>query len=218
MNNQMRYTLRFNLGMTQAEPECVANLVIHDSSWTWVCTSFGYPWPKLNLSVYLIWLFITQAEPECVAHLVIHDLSWTWVCSSFGYSWPKLNLSVYLPNDVHTQGQLESGITKWGTHSGSAWVMNNQMSYTLRFSLGHEPEWVPHLVIHDSSWTWVCTSFDYSWPKLNLSVYLIWLFMTQAEPECVPHLIITKWGTHSGSAWVMNNQMRYTLRFSLGHE
>jgi hypothetical protein len=159
MNNQMSYTLRFSL-------------VIHDPSWTWVCTSFGYSWLKLNLSVYLIWLFMTQAEPECVAHLVIHE--------------------------VHTQVQLESWITKWATHSGSAWVMNNQMSYKLMFSLRAEPECVAHLVIHDSSWTWVRSSFGYSCPKLNLSVYLIWLFMTQAEPECVAH--------------------SYTLRFSLSHE
>jgi hypothetical protein len=146
-----------------------------------------------------------QAEPECVAHLIIHASSWTWVCSSFGYSWL-----------LHTQVQLESWITKWATHSGSAWGMNNKMGYTLRFSL--------------SNWTWVRSSFGYSWLKLNLSVYLIWLFMTQAEPECVPHMVIhdsswtwvctslTKWATHSGSAWVMNNQMSYTLRFSLNHE
>jgi hypothetical protein len=44
--------------MTQAEPECVAHLVIQEL--------------KLNLSVYLIWLFMPQAEPEGVAHLVIH--------------------------------------------------------------------------------------------------------------------------------------------------
>jgi hypothetical protein len=145
---------------------------------------------------------MTQAEPECVAHLVIHDSSWTWVCSSFS-------------NEVHTQVQLESWITKWGTHSGSVWVMNNQMRYTLRFSMTQaEPECVVHLVIHDSSWTWVCTSFGYSWLSLNLSVNLIWLFMTQAELESW----IIKWATHSGSAWVMNNQMSYTLRFSLSHE
>jgi hypothetical protein len=154
--------------------------------------------------------------------------SWTWVCTSYGYSWPKLNLSVYLNWSLMSQAEPEWVAHLVGTHSGSAWVMNNQMRYTLRFSLSHEwpneaePECVPHMVIHDPSWTWVCTSFGHSWLKLNLSVYLIWLFMTQAEPECVPHLVleswITKWCTHSGSAWVMNNQMMYTLRFSLGHE
>ena len=93
--------------MTQAEPECVAHLVIHASSWTWVCSSFGYSWLKLNLSVQLIWLFMTQAEPEYVAHLVIHDSSWTWVRTSFGYSWLKLNLSVYLIWLFMTQAEPE---------------------------------------------------------------------------------------------------------------
>jgi hypothetical protein len=151
-----------------------------------------------------------QAELQCVAHLVIHASSThsgsAWVMNNQMSYTLRFSLSHEWPNEVHTQVQLGSWITKWATHSGSAWVMNNWL-----FITRPEPD--------------VCSSFGYSWLKMNLSVYLIWLFMTQAEPECVPHLVIhdSSWTwvcSSFGYSWLKLNlsEMSYTLRFSLSHE